>query len=121
MTGPRVFENLLNNAIKYSPEGGPIEVTVRLDGHQVTAVVRDHGMGIPADVGSRIFDLSYRAPQASKVTSGHGFGLHIAADIVAGHNGCIEAKPAPGGGTAILVRLPLAPVIETGRHQERGP
>jgi signal transduction histidine kinase len=104
----RVMENLLNNAVKFSPDGGRIDVSVRCDGGVGTVVVRDHGIGVAPEARTRIFDLSYRAPEAKQTAPGRGLGLHIAAHIVAAHGGAIEAQAAAGGGTAILVRLPLA-------------
>ena len=104
----RVFENLLTNAIKYSPAGGPIDVSIGKDNHCAVVIVRDRGMGIAPDVRSRVFDFSYRSPEASATSDGQGFGLSIAAHIVTGHGGTIEAHDAEGGGTALIVSLPLA-------------
>ena len=104
----RVFENLLTNAIKYSPAGGPIDVSIGKDNHCAVVIVRDRGMGIAPDVRGRVFDFSYRSPEASATSDGRGFGLSIAAHIVTGHGGTIEALDADGGGTALIVSLPLA-------------
>ena len=112
----RVLENLLNNAIKYSPDGGGIEVSLGVDGTSAILRVRDHGIGISAAARPHVFDRSYRAPEASAYAPGLGLGLSIAAQVVSKHGGTIEAAPAEGVGTALVVRLPLA-----GHHvQARG-
>ena len=104
----RVLENLVNNAIKYSPEGGAVEVSVALDGSRAVLRVRDYGIGISPDALPRIFDRSYRAPEASAHAPGLGLGLSIAAQVVARHGGTIDAAAADGSGTIVSVRLPLA-------------
>ena len=104
----RVVENLVSNAIKYSPEGGAVEITaVTEDGHAVLRV-RDYGIGIPPDALPRIFDRAFRAPEAASSAPGLGLGLTIAAQVVARHGGTIEATAAQGAGTVFTVRLPLA-------------
>jgi two-component system OmpR family sensor kinase len=108
----RVFENIIGNAIKYSPAGGEISVSLRRQHREATVVIRDHGIGIALEARDRIFDLSYRAPEASTASPGRGLGLHIAAQIVAAHGGTIAAQAAIGGGTAIVVRLPLIDAAE---------
>ena len=104
----RVLENLVNNAIKYSPEGGAVEVSVARDGQHAVLCVRDHGIGISPDALPRVFDRSYRAPEATAHAPGLGLGLSIAAQVVAKHQGTISAAPAEGKGTSVVVRLPLA-------------
>jgi signal transduction histidine kinase len=106
----RVFENLLNNAIKYSPDGGLVEVSVEADDAHARIHVRDHGIGIAPDVLPPIFDSSYRAPEAAACAPGLGLGLSIAAQVIARHRGTIDAAPRDGGGTVFTVCLPLAPV-----------
>jgi signal transduction histidine kinase len=102
----RVVENLINNAIKYSPAGGAVEVTLGSeDGHAVVQV-RDYGIGISSDARSRVFERSYRAPEALVTAPGLGLGLSIAAEIVARHGGAIEARPAEPCGTVMTMRLP---------------
>jgi signal transduction histidine kinase len=104
----RVLENLVNNAIKYSPNGGAIEVSIGVDGTAAIVRVRDHGIGISPAARPHVFDRSYRAPEASAFAPGLGLGLSIAAQVVAKHGGTIEAVPADDVGTAVIVRLPLA-------------
>jgi signal transduction histidine kinase len=105
-----VFENLLSNAIKYSPGGGAVVLSAQEVNNRGTVTVRDHGMGITPEARNRIFELSYRAPEALTASSGRGLGLHIAAQIVSAHGGTIAARAASGGGTAIVVSLPIAEI-----------
>jgi signal transduction histidine kinase len=106
----RVFENLVNNAIKYSPHGGAVEVSIVCEGLHAVLTVRDHGIGISRDALPHIFERSFRAPEAMAHAPGLGLGLSIAAQVVARHGGTIAAVPGEGGGTCVTVRLPLAPV-----------
>jgi signal transduction histidine kinase len=105
----RVLENLINNAIKYSPDGGAVEISISSCGDRAVISVRDHGIGISPAVLPRIFEASYRAPEAVSCAPGLGLGLSIAAQVIARHDGTIEATPAEGRGTRVTVRLPLAP------------
>ncbi|HET6315223.1 MAG TPA: ATP-binding protein, partial [Chloroflexota bacterium] len=104
----RVLNNLVDNAIKYSPQGG--DVIVRL-GHEPadTAVleVEDHGLGIPATDVSRIFDRFQRASNVEGRFAGTGIGLASARHIVESHAGSIEVDSREGAGTLFRVRLPL--------------
>jgi signal transduction histidine kinase len=104
----RVVENLVNNAIKYSPSGGTVEVLVSVEGGQAVVRVRDRGIGISPDALPHIFDRSYRAPEAAAAAPGLGLGLTIAAHVVAKHDGTLQAQAADGGGTIVSLRLPLA-------------
>ncbi len=104
----RVVENLVNNAIKYSPGGGAVEVSIAAADRVAVLQVRDYGIGIAPDALPRIFDRSYRAPDAAAHAPGLGLGLSIAAQVVARHGGTIEAAAADAAGTIVTVRLPLA-------------
>jgi PAS domain S-box-containing protein len=102
----QVLANLLDNAIKYSPDGG--DVFVELEPTRAGCVqfsVRDHGLGIPAEKRGHLFDRFYRAHAADYV-SGLGLGLAISRQIVEQHGGQIMAEFPPDGGTRIVVRLP---------------
>jgi two-component system, OmpR family, sensor histidine kinase MprB len=100
----RAVSNLLDNAAKWSPEGGDIEVTVQRDGE---IAVRDHGPGIdPGDV-SRVFDRFYRAVGARGMP-GSGLGLAIVRQVAEAHGGSVRVNGAPGGGTVLTMRLPVA-------------
>jgi signal transduction histidine kinase len=104
-----VLENVLNNAIKYSPEGSPIEVSVtrRLD--DVVVTVKDYGMGVSPDALAHIFERGYRAREAIGTAPGLGLGLSISAEIVKMHRGTIDAHPGQPRGTVVTVCLPVAP------------
>ena len=99
----RAIGNLLDNAAKWSPPGGTVEVTVR-DG-EVT--VRDHGPGIDAADLPHVFDRFYRAPAARR-TPGSGLGLAIVRQAADAHGGAVTAAAAPGGGALLTLRLPVA-------------
>jgi signal transduction histidine kinase len=106
----RVFDNLVGNAIKYSPLGG--EVTLELAAHDgwAVAVVRDTGMGIPAADLPSIFEPFKRGSNVVGHIGGTGIGLASAYRIVTGHGGTIEVRSTPGRGSAFTVRLPLVPL-----------
>ena len=104
----RVVENLITNAIKYSPGGGAIEVQLREDEGNVVLTIRDYGIGITAEARDRLFEMGYRSPQAANVAPGLGLGLYTAAEIVRRHGGSIGVAAPEGGGTMFTVRLPLA-------------
>jgi signal transduction histidine kinase len=104
-----VLENLISNAIKYSPDGGAVEVSVATEGDGAILRVRDHGIGVSPEALPRIFERSYRAPEAAVHAPGLGLGLSIAAEVVRRHGGTIDAALADGPGTVVSVRLPRAP------------
>jgi heavy metal sensor kinase len=101
----QVFFNLLDNALKYTPEGGSVEVSARQDGGRVRVVVRDSGIGIPADLLPRVFDRFYRVDKA-RGREGTGLGLSIARSIILAHGGTINLVSTPGRGTTVTVALP---------------
>ena len=103
----RVVENLLTNAIKYSPDGGPVEVSVVDDGGFAAVVVADRGIGIPTAGRDRIFELGYRTENAAAVAAGLGLGLYIASAIVRRHGGRLDATERATGGSVFTLRLPL--------------
>ena len=107
----QVFENLVGNAIKYSPESGPIEMTLRVNGASAVVSVRDHGIGVaPAEV-EKIFGLFYRSPDPrADHVGGLGLGLYISREIVSRHHGRLWAERNPDAGTTFHVTLPLAQV-----------
>jgi heavy metal sensor kinase len=106
----QVFLNLLDNAIKYTPDGGSVAVEVAHRGRAVEVRVRDTGEGIPAEHLPHVFDRFYRADKArSRAAGGSGLGLSIARGIVAAHGGSIELTSTPGRGTTCTVTLPAEP------------
>jgi signal transduction histidine kinase len=105
----QVVTNLLDNAIKYSPEGGQIEVTLTANEHEpVRLTVRDRGVGVPMEHRALIFDRFYQAHAGGPLTSmaGMGLGLYISRQIVELHGGTIEAEFPEDRGTRLVVTLP---------------
>jgi CheY-like chemotaxis protein len=102
----QVLSNLLNNAAKYTDQGGHIWLTVERDGGDVVFRVRDTGPGIPADVLPRIFDLFTQADQSlDRSQGGLGIGLTLVRRLVEMHGGSVQAL-SPGQGSEFIVRLP---------------
>lgn len=103
----QVLNNLISNAIKYSPQGGSIRVMGRVTPDAVEVSVNDDGIGIPLEEQSRIFERFYRVDDAlSRRTQGSGLGLYIAKAVVEAHGGRIWVDSTPGRGTAISFSLP---------------
>ena len=107
----RVFQNLLDNAIEYTPPGGNVEITARLDlqANLVEVAIRDGGPGIAPEVRARLFE-----PYFSTKSSGTGLGLAIVKRAVEGHAGRIEVDSEPGDGTTFRIVLPATPT--SARH-----
>lgn len=107
----RLVSTLVDNAIKYTPEGGRVTVTARRAGRFVVLTVSDTGVGIPKDEIPKVFDRFYRADTARTRdgSHSHGLGLSIAKRIAELHGGTIAIASEPGRGTTVTVRLPLAP------------
>jgi CheY-like chemotaxis protein len=106
----QVFANLLNNAAKYTPEGGHIWLTLERSGGQAVVRVRDNGLGIPADMLSQVFGMFSQVDKAlHRSQGGLGIGLMLARNLVEMHGGTVEAhSDGPGKGCEFAVRLPLA-------------
>lgn len=102
----QVLVNVLDNAIKYSPPGAPIEITASWAGAFAEIAVADRGVGISRDDLARVFDKFYRA-QNPRSVGGTGLGLSICKGIVEAHGGFIGAENRSGGGTIITIGLPL--------------
>jgi signal transduction histidine kinase len=97
----------LSNAIKYSPEGGTIEVGGEADGHSVTVFIRDEGVGISESEQEHIFDRFYRVDGTlSRKTQGTGLGLYLAKGIIEAHNGTLNVKSKLGEGSTFFFTLP---------------
>ena len=98
----KVLSNLLANALRYTPRGGSVSVTVTPWPEHITVSVHDTGPGIAADVLPHVFDRFTRSPESP----GAGLGLAIAKSLVTAHGGTIEALSTPGQGTEIRFTLP---------------
>jgi heavy metal sensor kinase len=111
----RLISNLLANAIKYTPEGGSVHLAIARRDHEADLIVKDTGVGIPADHLPHIFDRFYRVPNIDGSSGGRperglGLGLSFVAWIVKAHRGRIDVQSAPGKGTRFTVTLPAGPL-----------
>jgi PAS domain S-box-containing protein len=105
----QVVQNLLQNAVKYSPHGGPILMRLRAEEGEARLMVRDHGMGIPREALNLIFARFYRAANtASYQVSGMGVGLYVVKQIVELHGGRVTVDSTEGEGSTFTIHLPLA-------------
>jgi PAS domain S-box-containing protein len=103
----QLIDNLVNNAIKYSPDGGLVEVGGTFDQHHVTVYVRDEGVGIPEADQERIFERFYRIDGTlARKTQGTGLGLYLAKAIVEAHGGRIHVESRAGEGSTFIMTLP---------------
>ena len=115
----QVITNLVGNALRFSPEGSPLELAVGVDAAagMATIAVVDHGDGIAPQLQEKIFERFFRADSSrARDTGGSGLGLAIVASIVALHGGRVAVLDTPGGGATFRVSLPLltvAPVLPT--------
>src|SRR5439155_23824417 len=107
----RLFFILIDNAIKYTPGGGPVQVRLETVNGMVVGSVTDTGIGIAESDQSRIFDRFWRADKVrSRGMGGAGLGLSIARWITDRHQGTIEVESQPGRGSKFTVKIPLARV-----------
>ena len=102
----RALDNLLANAIKFSPEGGEVELGVQAKAGRAVLSVRDHGPGVPGDELASLFRPFFRGSNAVRA-DGHGLGLAIVQRVAKVHGGRVEASNAAGGGLDIRMELPL--------------
>lgn len=106
----RVFYNLVDNALKYSPEGAMVTVSMVVQTEAVVVRVADTGRGMTPEQLTHLFAPYFRAPEARRsLTRGTGLGLYIVKSLVEAHGGQITVESAPGAGTTFAVRLPLSP------------
>ena len=104
----QVVYNLIDNAVKYTPEGGSVHVTLSADAHLARLIVRDTGIGIPEEDLKHIFERFYRVDKArSRATGGTGLGLSIVRQMVQLHSGEISVDSTLGKGTVFTVTLPV--------------
>lgn len=103
----QVIDNIISNALKYSPEGGLVSFKVEEHGNTIQISISDQGMGIPKKSLDRIFERFYRVDRArSRKMGGTGLGLAIAKELITAHGGHIWAKSVEGKGTTIFFTLP---------------
>jgi len=115
----QVFENLVGDAIKYSPDNGRIEVSMKVNGSNAVVSVRDEGIGVAPGEVEKIFGLFYRSPDPrADHVGGLGLGLYISREIVSRHHGRLWAERNASVGTTFHVALPLAHVT-TPREEVR--
>jgi PAS domain S-box-containing protein len=115
----QVCENLIGNAIKYSPGGEPVEVFLRAKGRGVEISVRDHGIGIPEADKPKLFGRFARAQNARALgISGTGFGLYLTKTIVEMHGGTIGVESREGEGSTFRAFLPAAVAAARPRHRK---
>ena len=114
----QVFQNLLDNAVKYTPERGEISLRAARQGEQVEISVRDNGIGVPVELQTRIFDLFTRVHPSDPIkSSGLGIGLALARQLVELHQGTLEVRSGgAGGGSEFTVTLPLAAPAVAATH-----
>jgi len=104
----RIFVNLVSNAVKYTPSGGSVTISVRRVDGQAQVEVSDTGIGIPEEALPHLFEEFYRAPNAKAMEEvGTGLGLTIVKDLVERYGGCIEVESTVGQGTTFTVTFPL--------------
>jgi signal transduction histidine kinase len=104
----QALANLLDNAIKYTPDGGQITITVRTEGTQALIIFKDTGIGIPADEQDKIWSRLYRGDK-SRSQRGLGLGLSLVKAIVEAHGAKVTVSSTPECGSEFTVRLPLTP------------
>ena len=105
----QVLSNLIDNAVKYSPEGGEVRVATRAEDGRVEISVSDHGPGIPLEQQRLIFEKFGRAKLGDKTKPGTGLGLFIARSIAEAHGGGIAVESSPDRGATFTLTLPLDP------------
>ena len=102
-----VISNLIDNAIKYSNEGGTVNVSARVDGDEVIVTVQDHGIGMPGSVVSNLFHKFYRSHRSRETVAGTGIGLYISKAIVESHGGKISVRSQEGEGSMFEFSVPI--------------
>ena len=104
-----VLNNMIDNAIKYTPVGGAVSVRAAREGDSVVVSVEDNGIGIAKSESERIFTKFFRSPKAlSYFTDGSGLGLYVSKNIIDRHGGKMWFESVEGKGTTFKVSLPLA-------------
>jgi len=104
-----IFSNLVENAVKYSRDGGRVAVRIQRQGMYVSVAVRDHGIGISLEDCARVFDEFYRArTEETAAIPGTGLGLSLVRRLTELHEGTVSVTSEPGSGSEFTARLPAA-------------
>lgn len=119
-----VIGNLIDNAIKYSNEGGAINVTAEAKGEFVELSIEDHGIGMPGNVMSNLFQKFYRSHRSRETVAGTGIGLYISKGIIESHGGRIGVRSEEGKGSTFTVSIPIyatvADKLKAGNNSNEG-
>lgn len=119
-----VIGNLIDNAIKYSNEGGAINVTAEVKGEFVELSIEDHGIGMPGNVVSNLFQKFYRSHRSRETVAGTGIGLYISKGIIESHGGRIGVRSEEGKGSTFIVSIPIyatvADKLQAGDNSNQG-
>ncbi|HEU4830704.1 MAG TPA: HAMP domain-containing sensor histidine kinase [Candidatus Saccharimonadales bacterium] len=119
-----VFANLIDNAVKYSNEGGTINVNAAVKGDYVEVSIQDFGIGMPGSVVSNLFQKFYRSHRSRETVAGTGIGLYISKAIVESHGGTIAVRSEEGKGSTFIVSLPIyatvAHKLQAGNNSNEG-
>jgi signal transduction histidine kinase len=118
----QMFLNLIANGVKYTPEGGSLEIAIHREGEMARVDVTDTGIGIPVESQPYIFDRFYRVDKArNRMDGGSGLGLSIVKSIAMAHGGQISVQSTPGRGSTFTVLLPVVgPAADASRPAVRG-
>ena len=110
----QLLSNLLGNAIKFTPPHGAVTLSAHDDGDEILFVVRDTGVGIPAEQLVHVFERFYQAPRSTlpAIRHGAGLGLPISRGIVEAHGGNIWIESTPGIGTTVRFSLPIMTAVD---------
>lgn len=108
----QALRNLIDNALKYTPTGGRVKVTITRAGTEAVIAVADTGCGVPAEALPHLFDRFYRVP-GQAATNGTGLGLTIVKSVVEVHGGRVWVESTPGQGATFYIALPIVPAEET--------
>jgi len=109
----RVVNELINNAIKYTPEFGVIEVSLSQEESQIKFSVKDNGIGMTQEDCNKIFERFYRVDAAKSIAKGSGLGLFIVKELVEMHGGTIHVDSQPNKGTTFTIILPAISRIDS--------
>ncbi len=111
----QVLDNLVSNALKFTPSGGSVEIRIHAEDGEAVLEVQDTGLGIPEDEQDQLFERFFRSSSSTEAAiPGTGLGLTITKAIVERHGGTIGVESAPSAGTTVRVRLPLQTKLELG-------